>query len=211
MTTYKALAVIALPLLAATAGEARADSWRYRSSPGYGRPVPARFAVEEQEPRAGWLTPQLRLSLGGTMQTAGSASGAMGGVAVALQAGLFRHTLLGIELQSVGTFDEDRVRRDDVAGLVTARVLPWRGPVAPYLEVAAGVGGARVRTGGYQARTSLLLARYGIGLELRLGHHVVLDGQLAQLHRFATDGAANPYVGDQERATELRAGLGFRF
>jgi hypothetical protein len=50
-----------------------------------------------------------------------------------------------------------------------------------------------------------------VGLELRLGRHLVLDGQVAQVHRLRMDGPGPSPVGDHERAAEVRGGLAFLF
>jgi hypothetical protein len=49
-----------------------------------------------------------------------------------------------------------------------------------------------------------------VGLELRLGDHVVLDGQIAQNHAMTFDDAIEAFDA-HERATQVRGGVTLRF
>ena len=75
----------------------------------------------------------------------------------------------------------------------------------------------RWRSDGLEVSASQILGRFGVGLELRLGRHLVLDGQIAQLHRLRFDDEAVAVAGRpapfdrHERATEVRGGIGVRF
>jgi hypothetical protein len=155
------------------------------------------------------LIPRVRLAIGGTVQAEGDGGAAIGGVVAAVQSG-FRHALLGVEFQSTGTRGDERNGRHDLALLVNARLYAWRGLVAPYLEVAAGGGTTSRRLQGYESSASQLLGRFGGGVELRLGRHVVLDGGVGQVHRWSMEPVPPRLIGEHERALELRAGLGIR-
>lgn len=165
--------------------------------------------------------PRFGLSLMGAVQAGWNARDAVGGVAAALQVRTSPHTMLGFELQSVGARRvNDDSHRNDVAGLLAGRLFFWNAPIAPYLELAGGAGRTNLSGNGYQVSASQLLGRFGVGLEFRLGRHLVLDGQIAQLHRLRLDDDdpdlavyGNTVVGfdRHERATELRGGIGFRF
>jgi hypothetical protein len=102
-------------------------------------------------------------------------------------------------------------------------LFAWDAALAPYLELAFGIGRASVETGPFAVRASQLVGRVGLGLELRLGRHVVLESQAASVHRLRLDGgaaggvtggAAGPalaQLGKHERSVELRGGLALRF
>ena len=67
-----------------------------------------------------------------------------------------------------------------------------------------------------EVAASQLVARYGLGLELRLGRHVVLEGQIAQVHRWNADDddhrlLASSMIAPRERAVEARGSLAVRF
>jgi hypothetical protein len=165
--------------------------------------------------------PQLGLALSGTVQSGGNDYEAVGGVAAALQLRTSRKSLLALELQSVGVRREsDDSRRNDLAALLAGRVFFWNAALAPYLELAGGLGRTSLDVGGWHASTSQLLGRIGLGLELRLGRHVVLDGQIASLHRLRVGDGVHRHVAsgpldapfdEHERATEIRFGGALRF
>jgi len=165
---------------------------------------------------------QLGLAVSGLVQSPSSAPGQspIAGVAAALQVRTSARSILGLEVQSL-TSDRTTTthsRRDELAGLMAGRLFPWDAPFAPYVELAGGLGRASIDTNALVVDVSQLIGRAGIGIELRLGPHLVLDGQLAQVHRFNLDhqsrdlAASDPaFVGEHERLTELRCGLGYRF
>ena len=136
----------------------------------------------------------------------------LGGVAAALQFRTSSHSLLSLELQSLGARrPSDDPRRSDVGGLVSGRVFLWNAALAPYLELAGGLGRAELRANDLEVHAVQLLGRFGVGLELRLGRHVVLDGQIAQMHRLGFDETASGAFESHERATHVRGGLALRF
>ena len=154
----------------------------------------------------------------GTVQAGWANEMPVGGAAGALQIRTSRHSLLSLELQSVGAYrPSDGTRRNDLAALLGGRVFFWNAALAPYLELAGGLGRTSLEVGGLEARASQMLGRFGVGLELRLGRHLVLDGQIAQLHRLRFDDEAVAVAGRpapfdrHERATEVRGGIGVRF
>ena len=162
--------------------------------------------------------PTLGLALAGSVQAGWADQMPVGGVVGTLQLRTSSHTMLGMELQSVGAYrPSDGTRRSDLAGLLAGRVFLWNAAIAPYLELAAGLGRTSLDYAGLEARASQLLGRFGVGLELRLGRHLVLDGQIAQLHRVRLDErddtvalSTSPFD-RHERATEFRGGIGVRF
>jgi hypothetical protein len=181
----------------------------------YYPPAPVAYAA----PARRWDYPRVGLAVAGTVQTGRTQELPVGGVAAALQLRTSRHSLLGLELQSVGAYrPSDGTRRNDLDFLLSGRVFLWDMALAPYLELAGGVGRTSVHVSAYEAHASQLLGRFGVGLELRLGRHLVLDGQIAQLHRFdmSDDDVAHAtrpvaLLDAHERAVELRGGIGFRF
>jgi hypothetical protein len=162
--------------------------------------------------------PRLGLALLGTVQAGWGDEMPVGGAAGVLQIRTSRHSLLSLELQSVGAYrPSDGTRRNDLAALLGGRVFLWNAALAPYLELAAGLGRTSLEVGALEARASQIHGRFGVGLELRLGRHLVLDGQIAQLHRLRFDDEAVAVSGRpapfdrHERATEFRGGIGVRF
>ena len=164
---------------------------------------------------------RLGLAVSGLIQSSGATSdkSPLGGVAVSLQMRTSARSLFGLEVQSM-TSDRTAThsRRDELAGLMAGRLFPWDAPFAPYLELAGGLGRAVIDTQALEVDVSQIIGRAGLGIELRLGPHLVLDGQVAQVHRFSLDhqtsnlATSDPaFVGDHERLTELRCGLGYRF
>jgi hypothetical protein len=161
--------------------------------------------------------PRLGLALLGTVQAGWGDTMPVGGAAGVLQIRTSRHSLLSLELQSVGAYrPSDGTRRSDLSALLGGRVFFWNAALAPYLELAGGIGRTSLEVGALEARASQIHGRFGVGVELRLGRHLVLDGQIAQLHRLRFDDevvAVNqPEPFDRhERATEFRGGIGVRF
>jgi hypothetical protein len=184
-------------------------------------PAPIYYVESPPPPPRARDFPQLGLALSGTVQSGGTDLPAVGGVAAALQFRTSRKSLLALELQSVGARREsDLTRRTDLAALLAGRVFLWNAALAPYLELAGGLGRTSQEVDGWQGSASQLLARIGLGLELRLGRHVVLDGQLARLHRLRVgdgnhhhmaSGALGAPFDEHERATEIRFGGALRF
>jgi len=185
--------------------------------PVYAPPAPA-VVYRAHHPRPDF--PRLGLSLAGTYQAAWADQTPIAGAALALHVRTSSHSQLGLELQSLGTRRPlDGSRRDDLAALVAGRVFLWNAALAPYLELAGGIGRASVEADVLEVHASQLLGRFGVGLELRLGRHIVLDGQIAQLHRVRLDeddyrgplGTDRLFIDNHERATEIRGGVGLRF
>jgi hypothetical protein len=178
--------------------------------PVYGPPPPP---VVFQAP-APVSTPTLGIGVAGLL--ASPAAGPLSaGTAVSLQHRPSSHTLMALELQSLRSARAaDGSRREELAGMLAARFFPWDAVLAPYLDLAAGFGRmSSIECCMATLHTDQFLARYGLGLELRLGQHLVFEGQLAQVHRFSIDGDAHRAdpIGNPQRATELRGGVAFRF
>jgi hypothetical protein len=159
---------------------------------------------------------------------------ALAGAALTLQARTSSNSLLFLEGQSLAAYrvgaDADR---NDVAALLGARLFAWDRAVVPYLELAGGLGRSSVTAPGFAVDTSQVIGRLGLGLEVRLGPHLVLEGQVAQVGRYriddgpdaipapagaaaapgtaATDGPSLLVAGRYERSTEVRGGLSVRF
>jgi hypothetical protein len=183
-------------------------------------PGPRAYGYAPTVVRPAWPEmPQLGLDLTGVVQSPSSRQPALAGIGVGLQLRTSSHSLLSLEIQSL---DGDRgagVRRDEVDGLLAGRVFLWNAALAPFVELGAGVGRASIQGRGYEATASQLLGRIGLGLEVRLGRHLVLEGELAQVHRLHL-GDEPAQFGDlcceapqdrHERATEVRGGLAVRF
>jgi hypothetical protein len=184
-------------------------------------PPPAVYAPYSQTyyaPVAAPEYPRLGLSLIGTVQAGWGDEMPVGGAAGALQIRTSKHSLLSLELQSVGAYrPTDGTRRNDLAALLGGRVFFWNAALAPYLELAGGLGRTSLEVNDWEVSASQLMGRFGVGLEVRLGRHLVLDGQIAQLHRLRFEDDAVAVAGRQapfdrhERATEVRGGIGVRF
>jgi hypothetical protein len=161
----------------------------------------------------------LGLAVAGLFQSAGAGQSPIAGVAASLQVRTSPRSLFGLELQSLASDRQPtRSRRNEVAGLMAGRLFAWDAALAPYLELAGGLGHASIDTAALEVSASQLIGRVGLGLELRLGPHLVLDTQLAQVHRLRLDDqprlvAANDpaFIGAHEQSTEVRMGLGYRF
>jgi hypothetical protein len=168
--------------------------------------------AEEPEPL------HMGLAVSGLLQSAGPGQ-STAGVAAALQVRTSPRSLFALEIQSLASDRQPtRSRRDDVAGLMAGRLFLWDAALAPYLELAGGLGHASIDTQAQAVSTSQLIGRAGVGIELRLGPHLVLDAQFAQVHRLRLDDAASTvaasdpaFIGRHEQSTELRGGLGYRF
>jgi hypothetical protein len=70
---------------------------------------------------------------------------------------------------------------------VGLRLFPWDWTLSPFVDLAAGFGRASYHCCAYQEHAAQFLGRYGVGLELRLGPHVVLHAQVATVHRRRLD------------------------
>jgi hypothetical protein len=161
----------------------------------------------------------LGLAVAGLLQSAGTGQSTVAGVAASLQVRTSARSQFALELQSLASDrGPTRSRRDDLAGLMAGRLYAWNAALVPYLELAGGFGHASIDAQGLRTQASQIIGRLGIGLEMRLGPHLVLDTQLASLHRLRLD--ENPrdvaendpsFIGHHEQATELRFGLGYRF
>jgi hypothetical protein len=169
-------------------------------------------AVVVAAPRA--ASPAVGITLSGVLQDLGAEQGLTGGAAVDLQYRANPHAMLSLELQSLKVEHTlDRTQREDTAALVGLRLFPWDWTLSPFVDLAAGFGRASYHCCAYQEHAAQFLGRYGVGLELRLGSHVVLDAQVATVHRLRLDepGPALSAFEDHERATEVRGGFGFVF
>ena len=186
----------------------------------YYTPPPAVVMVAPEPPREAEPL-HLGLAVSGLFQSPGSGqSSSIAGMAASLQIRTSPHSLFGLEVQSL-TSDRAATsasRRDELAGLMAGRLFAWDAALAPYLELAGGLGHASIDTQALQVTASQLIGRVGLGVELRLGPHLVLDTQVAQVHRLRLDDqsrvvAANDpaFIGQHEQATEIRCGLGYRF
>jgi hypothetical protein len=195
----------------------------YRAPPAYsyGPPPATVYAgspVEYERPPF----PRLGLAFMGTVQAGLDGLDAVGGGAGILELRTSSHSLLALELQSVGAHTVDDRRRNDLSALLGGRVFLWDAALAPYLELAGGFGRTVISQDGYYRDREVaaqFLGRLGLGIELRLGEHLVFNAQIARLHRWRLDGQDGPLTSDSalasydghERATEIRGGIGIRF
>ena len=162
---------------------------------------------------------RLGLAVSGLFQSPGSGQSPIAGVAASLQVRTSPRSLFGVEVQSLASDRQTtRSRRDELAGLLAGRLFAWDAALAPYLELAGGLGHAAIDTQALEVSASQLIGRVGVGIELRLGPHLVLDTQLSQVHRLRLDdssrmlAASDPaFIGQHEQSTEIRGGLGYRF
>ena len=172
-------------------------------------PPPPPAVVVQAPPSAG---PTVGIGVSGVMQTLDAGEGLTGGAAVDLQLRTSPHALLSLELQSLEARRSwDGLERSDVAGLVGARLYPWDFVLSPFLDLAVGFGRATVQCCRYEEHATQFLGRYGVGLELRLGSHLALDAEVAQVYRLRLDGPAPGPVADRERASDVRGGVTFLF
>jgi hypothetical protein len=166
--------------------------------------------------------PRLGLAFMGTVQAGHDGLDSLGGGAGILELRTSSHSLLALELQSVGVHTADDLRRNDLSALLGGRVFLWDAPFAPYLELAGGFGRTVLSHDGYRGdreTTAQFLGRLGLGVELRLGQHLVLNAAVARLHRWRLDDQDGGLLADtglasydgHERATEVRGGIGIRF
>jgi hypothetical protein len=189
---------------------ARVEVRTYPPPPPVYVPQPQPVVVMESPP-APW--PRLGIGLSGLVAT--SAGGAVStGTAGTLQLRTSPQSLFFLELQSSRADRSwDGLEREDFAGLMGARLFLWDAWLTPYLDLAAGFGEASFRCCSTRLSAGQFLGRYGLGLELRLGHHLAFDAQVAQVHRLRLDAETGPAVplDDHERAVEMRGGIAFRF
>jgi hypothetical protein len=173
--------------------------------------APRPVYVVQAGPPAPW--PRFGVGLSGLVAT--SAGGAVsGGSAGTLQLRTSANSLFYLELQaSRADRPWDGLERQDVAGLMGARLYLWDAWLTPYLDVAAGFGEASFRCCATRLEAAQFVGRYGAGLELRLGEHLALEAQLAQVHRLRVDDDPTYAVplDDHESAVEVRGGIAFRF
>jgi hypothetical protein len=165
--------------------------------------------------------PTVGLAVDGLFQAPQSGQMALAGAAAALQVRTSPLSLFALEVQSLnGHRIADDTRRNDLAGLVAGRLYFWNAPLVPYLDIGAGLGRTLVSADGLEVHASQVVGRAGLGLELRLGRHVVLQGQVAQVHQLRVGDVPAPapagagpalVIGRHERSTELRGGLALRF
>jgi hypothetical protein len=177
--------------------------------------------------------PALGVGVTGLVAVPQSGQVPLAGGALALQARTSSNSLLILEGQSLAAFRvEEDAHRNDVAALLGARLFAWDRAVVPYLDLAGGLGRSSVTAPGFDVVTSQVIGRVGLGLEVRLGPHLVLEGQVAQVGRFrvddgpdaipapaggtppgaaATGGPSLLVAGRYERSTEVRGGLAVRF
>jgi hypothetical protein len=181
--------------------------------------APAPVVVQQQAVMVQQAEPArsvLGLSVVGLIDSGNTGESAAAGMAAALQFRLSPRSQLSLELQSLASQREwDRARREDIGVLLGARLFLWDAVLAPYLDVGGGFGRATFRCCSETVNVPQFLGRYGLGLELRLGRHLVLDAQLARVHRFQLTEDGRPSyespVDEHERVTELRGGLTFLF
>jgi hypothetical protein len=190
----------------------------------YAPPPPPVVFVQPGRPER---DPEVGLAASAVFQSPRTGQMAVGGVAVDLQLLASPHTMLALELQSLGMHDLTRdERRTQLDGLLAGRLFLWDAALAPYFELAGGIGRTSVEVSGYDSAAAQLVGRAGFGLELRIGRHLVFDGGLARTSRLRLDrdrpergslaGFEPPSsvvvaIDDYESATEARIGLGFRF
>jgi hypothetical protein len=167
------------------------------------------------------------VAIAGVVQDSRESDLPVGGVAASLQFRGSRHTMLALELDALGAHRlPDGERRTQLDGLVAGRLFLWDAALAPYFELAGGVGRTSVELDGYSARATQLVGRAGVGLELRLGEHLVLDASVSTTGRVRVDNdpgadeslpyaqyrdAVGVFIDDHERAVDARAGIAFRF
>jgi hypothetical protein len=181
----------------------------YQPAPVYVAPAPAAVVVERPGERG-----TIGLAVSGLAQLPADERDETGGVAVTAHILTSPHAMLLGELQVVGApRGPDGLRRRDLAGLVGARLLPWTGDVAPFVEVAGGLGEATFYCCGQELHSEQLVGRYALGLELRLGPHLVFEGQMGKIHRLTYD-TEDPVTSPESQHTsafELRGGVALRF
>jgi hypothetical protein len=210
------LAFLAFAALAGGKAEAHHGWWArvevrtYPPPPPVYLPPPQPVVVMEPAPSP-W--PNFGIGLSGLAVS--SAGGAVStGTAGTLQWRTSAQSLFFLELQSLRADRAwDGLEREDVAGLMGVRLYAWDSFLTPYLDLAAGFGEASFHCCSTRLDAAQFLARYGVGLELRLGRHLAFDAQVAQIHRLRLDVDTGPVVplDDHERAMEVRGGIAFRF
>lgn len=158
--------------------------------------------------------PVVGLAAYGVAEVPGNEQPGTGGLALALQVRTSRHAMLLLEVEGVGAPHVPQgPRRADAAGLIGLRLLPWDGPLAMFVDLAAGLGESTFYCCGERLHSQHLVGRYGLGLELRLSPHLVLEGQLGRIHRltYDTEDALLSPEDEHRSALDLRAGVAFRF
>jgi hypothetical protein len=187
----------------------------------YEAPPPAVVVAQPPAPPPKWR--QLGFGVSGLVQTPGSGKSSTAGVAVSFHGRTSSRTQLAIELQSLAVDrSADQSRRSDVAGLVAGRLYLWNAALVPYLDLAGGLGRASFTTNELHVTAAQLIGRAGLGLELRLGRHLLLEGMLAEVERVRFDGGSGAtapdsaaggatVIANREASTELRGGVAYRF
>jgi hypothetical protein len=162
-----------------------------------------------------WSPPQLGLAVNGIVQAPQARTGTAG-FAVSLEARTSARSLFALEVQSLDVQRGAR-ERTDLAGLLVGRLFAWDAALAPYLDLAGGMGHVAVDNQDATLTASQLIGRIGVGIELRLGPHLVLEGQIAEVYRLRVDHtpsapAVDPTdIPQREQSSEVRGGLAYRF
>jgi hypothetical protein len=159
------------------------------------------------------------LAVSGLFQYPGSGQSPIAGMAASLQVRTSPRSLFGLELQSLASDrPSSHSQRDEVAGLMLGRLFAWDAAFAPYLELAGGLDHVSIDTQALEVTAQQFIGRVGLGVELRLGPHLIFDTQVAQVHRLRLDDQPRvvadndpAFIGQHEQSTELRCGLGYRF
>ena len=202
-----------------------------RPAPPAGPPQPGVLnrPAEAAEPRRSNADhPLLGLGLWGARQIRADEP-TLHGLVGGLQLRTSRLTLLGFELQALGDdFEQRRLR--ELGGLVTGRFFLWDWFLSPYLVLGGGLARSTFETAGSGVKVLHAVGTAGLGIELRLGDNIVLDGQVSQIHRLklsasgwsggrigqmpvgdSGDELVHPWGEAADRGWDLRAGLTVRF
>jgi hypothetical protein len=212
------LAFFLCTALAAGKAEAHHGWWARVEVRTYPPPPPPPVYVAAPQPVMmveGAPAPWPRLGVGLSGLVATSAGGAVSaGTAGTLQLRTSENSLFFLELQATRADRSwDGLEREDAAGLLGTRLYLWDGLLTPYLDLAVGFGQASFHCCATHLEAAQFIGRYGLGLELRLGRHLALEGQVSQVHRLRLDDDPTYVVplDEHERAVEVRGGIAFRF
>jgi hypothetical protein len=129
--------------------------------------------------------PHVGLGIGGTGFSFGDTQ--LGGASAHLRVRASHNVTWELALGVMGGKDEMGIERRDVPLTLGVHIYPWDSVLAPYFVAAGGGNFVREDFQGQHIDGTQFVGALGGGLELRLGHHLTLGGDVRYQWRELTD------------------------